>query len=286
MTNRTLLWNYNGETTYSDSSWEDCFRVLRVRDWIPSYKEWAPKLGFPNPKDTTDKTKVHMPPNLIKFTFRHEPYNGEYRNLSALQSDTVPLVNYKGDFHYVDWRKVEQYLPNQYAIDTMRSLYSEGIFFLYGMLLTNSLDFSPDLKASLPDTFDEGTGEMLAKARQPGDPYTIALHARHIQAGEKGCNVEHELHCIGELLSNRTDAGSNAGNNDKCIVYLASDRTCTLKTLQEEIPQKFLNCEAVVATHSNPKKKDRPKWSEHGPVRTNPHFVRRFIRKYCSDFLC
>jgi len=265
MTNRTILWRYDSDTEYSSSSWEDCYRVLRLRDWIPSYDVWAPKLGFPD--DPKDKTKVLNIPHMLKFTFGGKPYEGVFNNLSALDANTPELITQNfGDFHYTDWRTVEHFLPNQFAIDTMRKLYSEGTFFLFGMLLSNLVDFSPDLKASLPDTFDEQSGEMIVPPKKPGDPYSIAIHSRHSQAEDNGCGVHHEVHCLHKLLSGRADTTSS---NNTCIVYVASDRACTLSTLQEKIPHDFPQCQVAIAKHSNPKPgKDKVKWSEHGPVST------------------
>ena len=52
MTNRTLLWRYLKHKDWENlglSTEEECNRILRRADWIPSYDEWKKELRQSNP---------------------------------------------------------------------------------------------------------------------------------------------------------------------------------------------------------------------------------------------
>lgn len=273
MTNRTLLVRYaaplrekgiaGGPHVETVMMKNMCAKVLQVADWIPLENVWAEKLGI------GEMSSRQLPRVLTRDDRSRDPdalrgssgVIGNTRNATSAGDDIAPIgVIYPGDeCPYVDWTIEENLakLPDDYARSVARDLYGMGLYFLYGALFHHSLDFSQEVKESLPrNMFSSVDGSMIP------DPhllttYTVAVQSRHIEVKDDGCDVKQEMRCLRELIAPRR----SGQQKEPCSVVLLSDRECTLSTLRERVHSE-LNCTVKNVQHQP--REPRAGSQEHG----------------------
>jgi len=130
----------------------------------------------------------------------------------------------------------------EYADATISALRSWGDDFLYGMLIRSAFDFSPEVLESVGISSGSaaGTGGIRttttaqstapSKSSPSWGPFTIALHSRHPNADDDGCDASEELSQVESVLSSTSPIDRHDG---ECEVYLMTDRVCTVQRLRE-----------------------------------------------------
>jgi hypothetical protein len=74
-----------------------------------------------------------------------------------------------------------------------------------------------------------------------------------------GSDISKEIDCIQKIMRQHKEFGTNL--NNKCKIFLVSDRNETLESLKEWVPQNT-NCTALVANHEAD---TQGLFEEHGP---------------------
>lgn len=263
VTNRTMLWkywdtascarygaDYNPKICQEANTVHECDPILTRASWIPSYDEWHDrlKLSAPlalpfhatHPQHITNYRYPWGPGNDatvqgVDVTFRHESivlFN-QTRNLLRFMSKPI---------------NSQALLHSQWSRDINDQLYNQGPEFLFGMLQLYSFDLTDPIQASVPQRAYDIQNLSLY--------YTVALHSRHIDEKDDGCNVTREQHCLEELWTSQSQSQTT---NRTCVVSLMSDRSCTLDVLTP-----WLNghgCQVLVANHE----RRHDFLFEHGP---------------------
>jgi hypothetical protein len=295
VTNRTLLWKYSDEETcliankgydpkvcehgYSE---KDCDKTLERASWIPSFDEWAPKLGLnttlgPRNPDchlggmtgvewwpTKEMKKALNKHRRTRHnTEEHERHPSRHLWLSG------PLIQTSREW-FLD-EQVPKYGMKRILIDGMRNssttsaksiqagqqifegLYSDGIDFLYGMLYRDTFTYIGD--KSLQDTPED-------RALSHGG-ITISLHSRHTQSSDGKVSRE-ERQCMNQVMF---ETRGRRGPDVPCTIFLMSDRQQALDDLSQLAIEKY-NCTPVVAPHEAGSGLTR----EHGPFSGNGFF--------------
>jgi len=184
-TNRTLLWKYLDEESYAMiiphqkhflpeanlNTVEECDGMLERAPWLPSYDEWAAKLGLSEP---------HF---LEEFPFEDAVDEA---------TDDKELVVYGRMTGQID-----PYQLRGMAIGILNL----GQPFAYGMLVRYLFDFAAPVKDSV--------GISSKETVVPEMTFTVAVHTRHPSDVDEGCFISDEAICLRTLL-NKSKAQSCA----------------------------------------------------------------------------
>jgi len=278
LTNRTLLWKYYDAAACREydlkdhrgvqlrncreqNSMEDCDSILRLRDWIPSFDKWALRLNL-----TTSNV----------YSVGRQPLRGVLVDTGnwTTKVDKHQVIHFHREVLSLDWS--DPLILNSSDIEgsskTAHSLYALGKSFLYGMLFEHVFDIarevitSPEILGSIP-TSPAGDSAQ-------SQPFTVAVHSRHTDINDDGCNVTRELECLRRLVP----------SNRSCDVFVMADRDCTLKQLVEQIQFEkgenvagYPQCTIYVPSHnSNETALRREKHhisEEHGPFAGAEYFA-------------
>lgn len=128
-------------------------------------------------------------------------------------------------------------------------LHSEGIDFLFGMLFRGSFRFADTLLQ-----------ETLASSGQlPDSAFSMALHSRHSDKQDHGCDIARERACLEQVFAQMSDANTTW---QSCHLFVMADRICTLQQVSEYVQTNASFCRVETAQHSKAGRSWR--W-EHGP---------------------
>jgi hypothetical protein len=245
VTNSTLLWkSYDADICASISrrsrsksnnvkwcyllgSEEDCAKVLTRAKWIPSYDEWAPKLGLPAGE------------TLIR------PYSRD-RLIVPKPGSTLYSMSSMEKMRFWDQ-------TNSFNHQRALQLFSEGEIFLHGMLFHETLPIRQEMYS--PENNSSSTASINNSA------ISVALHSRHIHSSNTGKNISRESECLDEIFSalgHQRNDGTAA--NTTCKVFLMSDRENTVTRLSQFVVEAW-NCTAIVVAG---KERGSGLTSEHG----------------------
>jgi len=271
VTNRTFLWKYWDDQTclkyapdkliefhtcdVESTRIEHCDALLQRAEWIPSYDEWFPQVDI-----LRHNQPVVLP---AKATLPKPAMNMRIKNPVVVDSQqlrqTTPVaifmrfqnrLSYLGRPEYRD-RK----LQTEWGRHAAQQLFSLGEEFLYGLLFRYCFDFSKSIRGSV--ALSGEPGRATTRTTSAVRPYSVALHSRHNESGDLGCNVENEKQCLQQVLSNNLQQ-----QNRGCEVALLSDRDCTIKNLRTWLEQEDQrHCKVHVAQHDV----GTGTFSEHGP---------------------
>jgi hypothetical protein len=136
-------------------------------------------------------------------------------------------------------------LQTPYARSLAKDLYSQGADVLYCMLFRASFRFS--------DTLLRETTLSSSHIIPNNITFSVALHSRHSNKQDNGCDITKEQACLQLLLD------SAAQQTLDCHVFVMADRTCTIQRVSEFLRK--TTCRVETANHD-----EGQSWrSEHGP---------------------
>jgi hypothetical protein len=255
MTNRTLLWKfmdtdiclatnpgYDPEVCTHNRTESDCAsHSLKRAEWIPSFDEWAPKLGLnqtitPRNADhaiggfvgpawwPTGATKKRleaegrnrdMMTELEKHPSRPNWLKGRLIHTSRemIMDETVPRYGMRNKILFSLDEVTDQ------MIQMLDDLYVEGVDFLYGMLLRDTFTYLGEQELV-------GTSQDIAMSDR--NAITIAVHSRHWTASDKGKLKGCEQDCLDDVVeaTRRT-----RGYDVPCNMLIMSDRQLTVDAI-------------------------------------------------------
>jgi hypothetical protein len=251
--NRTMLWRYDDRAARNTA--EYCDQFLERAAWIPSYDEWSNKLSLPTPVPIKINTYWNWDHarrrNETYHSFSYEEQRQSLRELVVTPPrfrDFVPSDDF--DTSRVHWNDDPQKLttmtnffsywyytrgPHTDSKQTrrvLRTLYAEGLPYLYGMLFRHSFRIKPSNDSSLEGLIPLNAG------------VSIALHSRHSHEEWNGTDVRDEIHCLSKMLASL--GVSTRGR--QCTVLTMSDRQVTLDILRDWLREN--GCRSVTAHHS------------------------------------
>ena len=288
ITNRTLLWDYwdqencqkygqghdPGVCQHANTE-PECSAILERASWIPSLSEYSP-LAAPAriPHVPFYATQLHTYKVGSWFHYRaRRPFwesTGVAIDASWNPYYDLPLVAFPIMVDPLDdlLHSPNLLLHTHWSRNVAEALYSEGMDFLYGMLLNASFSFAPDF---LNSAFRESTYNLTPSM------FTAALHSRHDKTQDDGCQIGREQRCLDTVLQGNLpkesqhtqSAGKPPQHHPTCHVFLMSDRTCTLDHVTEYLKSKYPQCQVERANHRSVTKNNTnssTSWlSEHGP---------------------
>lgn len=264
ITNRTLLWKYydletcvdhrqmlealqvNGKTPLKrcelTNSVHDCNAMLKRKSWIPAFDEWSTKLELPRPVYLTKNEMRGMEPatggsgggllgdNRTVVIFHHTstslPLESAMKALFA-----VPSVD---DGQGLGTNSITSSSNGgniaASATQALRELYSLGVEYFYGMAFRYLFRFSDRIMQSVPEEY-RGRDGTESNPSSAADVFTVALHSRHTDDKDDGCDVDKELNCLRQILSDRRQQML------PCRVLAMADRECTLASLRSALEQ-------------------------------------------------
>jgi len=250
VTNRTLLWKYFDRPTCvkwapklgisllhceGANDVTDCDAILNRAPWMASYDEYSHKLKLSEPKvlppKSTDKQTVWY---VDKDAIQHQVVVFPHSTISE---------NILGSA-FVRSKKLHSRRNQRVA----EGLFRYGTDFLFGMLQRYSFEFSK----SILDSVQAPRGLLASSSSSASKSYSIAVHSRHNDQKETGCNVTQETQCLQRMLEKQP-------NGTQCHVAVMADRECTLSELQKWLSQRA--CRIHVAEHQQGK----GTYAEHGP---------------------
>jgi hypothetical protein len=282
-TNRTFLWKYydpstcemvhkgyNQQVCRLTNHIQVCDNILQRAEWLPSYDEWAPKLGLPlqlgprNPDyliGSTSQMVWEASKRTLKMLHQNQNSNNTTNSSRGWQEQLELLDRHPSRETQFDHKVIqtsrEWFLDsaiskqrllhelNQSRNRRASQLFSNGPFYLYGMLFHDLF------------TLRSATHTKEASVEPPQDAITIAMHVRHIFERNKGGKLTKEQRqCLRKVVHETRGEREDA----PCIVYLMSDRRATLNPVTKLANQ--LNCSTVVASH---REGDATGNNEHGP---------------------
>jgi len=223
---------------------EECETILRRKPWIPSYDEWSDRLGlaqyepyYLSESDDGGRFLLNSQRPLVIF-----PHKVNCLNLSDPGSTGIALPS------------------TVYARRTADDLLDLGIPFLYGMTFRYLFDFSDRVLSSVP----RAEVSLPGKTPQPTGAFTVAVHSRHTDRDDDGCNVTRELQCVERLLPPRhraqspSDDAAAPATASSCKLWVMADRECTLESMRRSLEGR---CDVQVAPHDVMNDNEE----EHGP---------------------
>lgn len=227
---------------------DECHHMLQRASWIPSYDEWSELLGLDDPYMISLLDKHELFKDQRKFMLEKNQFLNHVDTAYPQQVVIFPQRTTKVKVFGIETRRnylLEEETSRRAAIE----VYSLGIYFLHGMLLRYSFDFSSSLQS-----FERKWLEPSAP-----DEFTVALHSRHAFDEDDGCHVEFETRCIESMLALKDPDKS-------CRAMVMSDRPCTITRLTELLEKN--HCDVQVAQHEN----NTDYLHEHGPFAGNGYF--------------
>lgn len=288
VTNRTMLWKYwdtetcrkygslyNPHICLNAKTVSECDPILNRASWIPSYDEWHSRLHLPPPMQVPYYATHH--PHIKDRHIQWGPGNDEqiqgidelpmYRNTTVL---ALAQTRFKIGF-MARSKDSNLLLRTAWSRNINTQLHRHGIDFWHGMLQHYSWQLTPRI---VQDALPIHSYLQYPQSNR-SHYYSIALHSRHINPQDDGCDVSREMVCVNALLApqrrfelRRTVVDTASSNSTTtttmrhrpCAIHLLSDRPCTLSRLTERLAVET-GCEALVALHDS-----RTDFlSEHGP---------------------
>jgi hypothetical protein len=281
--NRTLLYSYDEEAAHNTI--EDCNQILLLNPWVPSFEHWSTALQLPPPvpiKMNTRRTKEQLGGRFYSHqeqlaSMKHQVVI--YPLIPDVQPDNpfISRVSWWEDprrltrpcfrnIFYYDRRRI--HLSSSWSKTLLKSLYAEGLYFLYGLLFREFFTIHATTEPLGPAPTSPTTHTSTYKNRPA---ISIALHSRHSNSDDDGSNIEGEVRCLERWV---TPTLRTTHATPSCVVYLMSDRNATLYQLAEWLEQR--NCTAQWAPHASSSVLDhRHGWgsnAEHGPF-AGPGFL-------------
>eukprot|EP00578_Thalassiosira_sp_NH16_P027899 CAMPEP_0181083680 /NCGR_PEP_ID=MMETSP1071-20121207/4290_1 /TAXON_ID=35127 /ORGANISM="Thalassiosira sp., Strain NH16" /LENGTH=549 /DNA_ID=CAMNT_0023165361 /DNA_START=23 /DNA_END=1669 /DNA_ORIENTATION=+ len=279
LTNRTLLWRYQdyaiceeyGEDGCIDQYLNrtkgplDCDGIIIRSPWIPSYEEWKDKLGFAS--DHSDIVRAEVWDGQKMYDNTTLPYDGMDAAGSNNDNDRIRVVR-TGRQVSLDPGRIltsseeellsHSHLTNAENLARLRSLRSEGVYFLYGMLFESLFTLDPSL---------DPPKELLNDSA----PQTIFLHSRHSGQFQDTYTWPDQL-CLQWFAHTLGYSQNTSNSNDNnpptpCHVYLMSDRPKTVSLLTDLVGNVTHCTNTFVGQELQlPNGASSPSfWNEHGP---------------------
>jgi len=240
--NYTIFWKFYDvdacRATGTSDHWclgpntiEKCHEVVNRASWIPSYDDWS---------ETLNLTFGARNQNIEFFSPQHDVFipneNKVWAPRELLQAaESAVFVNRKS-------------LKTPSAKDRIKELYSQGKYYLYGLLLHEIFPFQDSVQPAV-DLSGENKEDI-----------SIVLHSRHVDDAIDGSDVSKEIDCIKSIIKQHESIGTDMIH---CKVLLVSDRILTIKNLEEWISQN-ITCKSIRANH-NADIDEAGQFREHGP---------------------
>jgi len=310
VTNRTLLWKYYDGPTCDEyasklhqdpihcqvaNRLEDCAAILERAPWIPSFDEWAPKLGLLQGKnnkkdgesendsntnkddddDVREDEKDGVDVTLIPRSLNNPTFNPKNKKFAAgvdLKYEDDKLVLFPHRTNVLenilgDAEVRNKKLAKKWGRSIAEQLFSLGTNFLYGMLHRYSFDFTSQIRErAIPSSF---LSQDRRRTLELQNSFTVALHSRHNDSRIDGCDITQEKRCLEKVLANQhnaTSTGDSTTEKKQCRVAVMADRVCTISTLKEYLKTK--DCLVEVAAHEA----GNGTYAEHGPFAGSGYF--------------
>ena len=282
VTNRTFLYTYTNFAnwwTQGVNTPAICDRILHRGEWMPQYEtirdacQLEPKVAFRNPSNAYSAhnksvmfERVDKGLSLFDTTHHHHQVLEPPRMWGTGPTEVWPgliiLTN----------KYASAYVGSAYGIENLaeseivKRLYREGPSFLYGMLLSESFQFTSELVQTVQ-------GDIRI-APPPDDEVSIAVHSRRIKIGQDGSDVSEEVQCLDDILAVarfrrrglfQKLLGAETASLP-CSVYIMSDRELTIKEFAKASQAR--GCHVVTVTDRGPAQQrvnDTSKTAEHGP---------------------
>jgi hypothetical protein len=232
ITNRTMLWKYydrdscfkygsmySKEICKAANTADDCGRILLRAPWIPSYDEWAPKLGLEEPFEFPFHS-TH-PKNVDNDHFPWK--DGDEKLYGADNTKKYPhqvavFAQNRFQFRFFENDGMRKnMLATVRARKCAKDLFAFKSDFLFGMLLRSAFDFSDHIRAS------EGTLDNQ-------NAVSVAIHSRHIYKEIDGCDISREKDCLRSIIRD--------ADGDSINARLMSDRECTIARITDWLGEK------------------------------------------------
>lgn len=275
-TNRTLMFRYKSiwRSLQDENRREECAKVLLQADWIPTMDEfYDPFLSSSKP-----------PPNITVMSLAsHEKQpGGKINSIKRFIDQGKQAHDFIGDDLLIEvpdvwglgrykkhWRGLtdltEHYVSTYYhqalggtpfaEDDRVKKMYTEGWYFLYGMLFSESFLFTTELKESVQPTFDRL--KRLSLDDDEDNVFSIGMHSRHIDPNDTGEDVKNQFSCLKSLL-----LSNQARNSKKCRLFLMSDREPTILLTSKHAEEEY-KCEVIIV--EDRKVTNSSNAGEHGP---------------------
>ena len=272
LTNRTFLWSYWDDqtclkyapdkmielhtcemATTDKASKATCDEMLNLAPWIPSYDEFSASLQLPQP--VTIPAVATLPTPTARAIQRGaKPVVVDVKYGSLSEPKVAIFMRYQNRISYLgDPEVMSLKLATAWGRQAAEKLFSLGEEFLYGLLLRSSFDFTEKIRQSvIPDIHKQQNDNT-----HDDSMYTVAMHSRHNESDDTGCNVASEQSCLGELLEKRMAWKRHRS----CRVALMSDRECTIANLRTWLEGEPYSCDVRVAPHEA----GTGTFEEHGP---------------------
>jgi hypothetical protein len=282
VTNRTLLWKYydraaclafgarhfDPKICQAANDVVDCDKVLERAAWMPSYEEWADRLGSAavspvrlnvwtthpppdtvtgpsgNTNTTSNRPTLATPFHRVvarKFGPYVRPATPVDTHGATLVIFPIMLAKYR-DLGSSTVRA--QLLQNTLARTRAADLYARGEDFLYGMFFRQSFGMRDVVLAST----------QRAAGAIPPHAYSLAVHSRHVRPTDEGRRIQAETTCLQKLLLDRKASVP-------CVVHVMADRAATRTLLQEWLATQ--DCQVVMTEPNGNRTASFRK--EHGP---------------------
>lgn len=281
--NRTLLFSYDEEAAHNTI--EDCNHILSMNDWVPSYDQWSTALQLPPPvpiKMNTRRTKKQLGGRLYSRAEQLDSMQHQvviYPHIPDVQPENplISRVSWWEDprrltrpcFRNIFYFQRRMHLSSSWSKTTLDTLYSEGLYFLYGLLFREFFTIHTTVEP-LGSVQPSPAAHTTLTLNKKIPAISIALHSRHSNSVDDGSNIEGEVRCLERWVVATPTASTIATTTEtnpatlSCVVYLMSDRNATLYKLADWLAQH--NCTALWAPH--PTLDHSNAWgsnAEHGP---------------------
>jgi len=265
---------------------EDCDRVLTLKsEWLvqSSYDEFLSKIRRQRKEPPVTRS---LPRNVALgdlFPLVYNRPDDNARSPSPSSSSSSEVHHYYREILSVDWyerlflskkagvdiggellmgsnmssdddlgktRRQEEVI--EWSRNTARDLFSLGQSFAYGAAFHALFEFHQPEKYF--EQKEKDANDSIANSSTlttaVNTPFTIAVHSRHTDAIEDGCNVTRELDCIAQLL-HRREQQQQQQQQSSCEVWVMSDRPCTVSQLQRQIPLAIRSCTVHAVNHTS-----------------------------------
>ena len=263
VTNRTLLWQYRnrGMNSKGLNPYDLCHTLVERADWLPSYDEFKPRLpkavtiakeNLGHLRSAEMYAKVDRLERVHTDVSRHtvlqlEPWMTATSSVEELYFGTFNLPNRHAAAYFGQMLN----LPHLSDMTVVKRLYSEGLAFLYGMLLQKTLPFTKELLHQVHDDWQPPPGVDMT------NEISIAIHSRHNQDADDGSVITREENCIRNILQQHHH---HAQGQQPCALYVMSDREETVAGIEHLATT--LQCRVVKATQPQ---KEQGSFTENGP---------------------
>lgn len=275
ISNRTFLYEYSnfaGWNSAGVNTPEACHRLVERATWIPSYTEWKKKINLPNVvMSFATNIDPHNKTVMFEKVDRGETVHEDVSHIPVLTPErtwgtsSVTEVSpgvLKLDNHYASTYFGQMYnIPNLARTQIVRQLYSEGVSFLYGMMLHEVFPFTKEVLDAVQHDLEP------PKGINPMEEVSIAVHSRHPQSTQDGKDVSKEVRCLDYILNNL-----RSRDTKPCALYVMADRDATIELLTKYAASR--QCRVVKASTQHVHRiNDTSKTAEHGPFAGAGYFL-------------